>query len=77
LSLYNSLRTLSYNHAVVGAKLDLEMFTWMSATDKKKLYSRAMSLGIQPFHIYSILDTRMVDAGSSLGKKEKVMMVRL
>jgi hypothetical protein len=77
MSLYNSLRTLTYNHAVIGCKLDLEMFTWMPTVEKKKIYARAMSLGIQPFHIYSILDTRVVDAINSMGKKEKVMMVRL
>ena len=77
LSLYNTIQTLTYNHAVIGAKLDLEMFTNMVTIDKKKIYARAMSLGIQPFHNYSILDARTVDAINSVGKPEKVMLVRL
>ena len=45
-SLFNTLRTLTFNHAIVGCKLDLEMFTWMEASAKKKHYAKAIALGI-------------------------------
>ena len=45
-SLFNSLRTLTFNHAVVGCKLDLEMFTWMKPIEKKKVYAKAVTQGI-------------------------------
>jgi hypothetical protein len=76
-SLFNTLRTLTFNHTVVGCKLDLEMFTWMDPIAKKKHYAKAIALGIQPFHMYSILDTRIVKGINQTGAKEDFNIVRL
>ena len=76
-SLFNALRTLTFNHAVVGCKLDLEMFTWMKPVDKKKVYAKAITHGIQPFHMYSVLDTRTVKAVNSMGAEQDFLLVRL
>jgi hypothetical protein len=59
-ALFNCIKTICYNHCVIGCKLDLEMFPGTDPTEKQKTYSKAKTLGLQPNHMYTILDARTV-----------------
>ncbi len=45
-TLYNCIKTICYNHCVIGCKLDLEMFPSTDPIEKQKAYNKAKSLGI-------------------------------
>lgn len=45
-SLFNVIKTLCYNHCVIGCKLDFEMFPQTDQTEKQKVYSKAQSFGL-------------------------------
>lgn len=75
-SLYNSLKVLCYNHALVGCKIDYELLL-TDQTEKDKMYSRAKSKGLLPHHMYSILDVRSVMISDHSGKQTEVNLVRL
>jgi hypothetical protein len=59
-SLFNSLRILSYNHCVLGCKLDFEMFSQMDEDRKNNFYRLALAKGLQPRFYYTILDVREI-----------------
>jgi hypothetical protein len=59
-SLFNSLRILSYNHCVLGCKLDFEMFSQMDEDRKNNFYRLALTKGLQPRFYYTILDVREI-----------------
>lgn len=40
-SLFKALQILSYNHCILGCKLDFEMFTGMDEARKKNYYNTA------------------------------------
>ena len=44
--LFNALKILSYNHSVLGCKLDFEMFNGMPEEKKNNLYRQAIAKGI-------------------------------
>jgi hypothetical protein len=45
-NLFNSLKILSYNHCVLGCKLDFEMFNGMDEERKNNYYRLALTKGI-------------------------------
>lgn len=59
-NLFNCLKILSYNHCVLGCKLDFEMFPTMDEEKKNNFYRLAIAKGIQPRFFYSILDVREI-----------------
>lgn len=59
-ALFNALRVMSYNHCILGCKLDFEMFPSMEEQKRNNFYRLAQSQGIQPIYFYSILDVREV-----------------
>ena len=59
-NLFNALRILSYNHCILGCKLDFEMFSNMDEDRKNNFYRLAVTKGIQPRFYYTILDVREV-----------------
>lgn len=77
-NLYNSLKAMCYNHTVIGCKIDYEL-NLTDATDKERMYARAKSKGLQPHHMYSILDVRsvMVSDPGQRSKPQEVNLIRL
>lgn len=77
-ALYNALKALSYNHCILGCKIDYEL-NLTEAADKERMYARAKSKGLQPHHMYSILDVRtvMVSDPGQRSKPQEVNLVRL
>lgn len=76
-----TLQTLCQNHCVVGIKIDVEMFAargksssegGLSETDRQKIYKKAESKGLIPFHMYSVLDVRLITVNN-----KQVTLVRL
>ena len=59
-ALFNSLRTLSYNHCIIGCKLDFEMFPQMDDERKNNFYRLATTKGLEPRFYYTILDVREI-----------------
>ncbi|CDW89694.1 cysteine protease family c02 [Stylonychia lemnae] len=59
-NLFNSLRVLSYNHCILGCKLDFEMFPSLDQEKKQNSYRQAQLKGIQQRFFYTILDVREV-----------------
>ena len=45
-NLFNCLKILSYNHCILGCKVDFEMFTTMDPEKKKNFYRLAIAKGI-------------------------------
>ena len=76
-TLFNCIKTICYNHCVIGCKLDFEMFQSTDPLEKQKVYSKAKSLGLQPFHMYTILDARTVFQKLPGGKPVEVNLIRL
>jgi hypothetical protein len=58
--LFNSLRVLSFNHCVIGCKLDFEMFPQMEDERKNNFYRLALTKGLQYRYYYTVLDVREV-----------------
>ena len=75
-ALFNSLRILSYNHCILGCKLDFEMFPQVDDQRKNNIYRLAQSSGIQARYYYTILDVREVRVTESTGDNI-VRLVRL
>jgi hypothetical protein len=46
VSLFNALRVLSFNHCVIGCKLDFEMFPLMEEERKNNFYRLALTKGL-------------------------------
>ena len=59
--LFQSLKLLTIDRNLIGAKLDLEMFPLQSQNLKKQIYAEAESQGIHSRFMYSVLDTREID----------------
>lgn len=75
-----AMKVLASNHAVLGLKIDLEMFKTdmkkedqlkysrkplgMSEAQCEKHYNKARSMGLVPFHTYSVLDVRTIQDAS-------------
>ena len=58
-TLYNALKAMCYNHTLVGCKIDYDMLL-TDVAERERMYARAKSKGLQPHHMYSILDVRSV-----------------
>ena len=69
---------MCFNHTILGCKIDYELVL-TDATDKERMYAKAKSKGLQPNHMYSILDVRsvMISDPGSRSKPQEVNLVRL
>lgn len=76
LSLFNALKALCYNHCIVGCSIDHELLL-NDQVDRDKMYRRAESKGLQPRHVYSVLDVRRVTQKHASGQVEHIDLVRL
>ncbi len=82
-----TLQTLCQNHCIVGMKIDVEMFAankqdqfaknssevGLSEADRQKIYKKAESKGLLPFHMYSVLDVRVIQNAQN----KQVTLIRL
>ena len=75
-TLYNALKAMCYNHTIVGCKIDYELLL-TDQTEKERMYARAKSKGLQPQHMYSILDVRSVMTNDHKGKPQEINLIRL
>lgn len=75
-TLYNALKAMCYNHSLVGCKIDYDLLL-TDATERDRMYARAKSMGLQPQHMYSLLDVRSVMVSGANGRPEEVNLVRL
>jgi hypothetical protein len=80
VTLFNALRVLSFNHCILGCKLDFEMFQNQDEERKNNLYRLAQTKGIQPKYFYTILDVREIrnsSSTSSMDGSDTIRLVRL
>ena len=73
---FNAIEKLCYNHCVVGCIINHELLL-KEAVQKEQKYAQAESKGLQPHHMYSILDARTVETTDHTGKKVVNNLIRL
>ena len=73
---FNSLKVLAYNHCILGCKIDHEILL-KEQLQRDQKYAEANSKGLQPCHMYSILDARTVMSTDHKGKKVENNLIRL
>ena len=74
--LFNTLQVLCYNHCIVGCSIDHELLL-QDETEKQMLYQRCRSSGLEPFHMYLVLDVRTIRTTDGSGAPKEVNLVRL
>lgn len=73
-ALFNALRVLTYNHCILGCKIDYEMFPQMEDERRNNFYRLAQTQGLQPRFFYSILDVREIKLDS--GEVHKLVRLK-
>ena len=75
---YNTVKTLCLNHCLLGCKIDHEiLLDSTQSTEKAQKYAQAETKGLQPHHMYTILDARTVVTTDHQGKKVENNLIRL